>query len=80
MNDYKKVLEISEILTSKKTRHNKYVKLKLSTEDPKLKELLQTRIYTGHLSNELIAYCNARIASEIPLWQLMAIKNKWKKP
>jgi hypothetical protein len=80
MKDYKKVLEISETISSKTARHNKYVKLKISTEDPELKRLLQMRIDTGRISEELISYCKDRIYSKIPLWQLMAIKNKWKRP
>lgn len=82
MKDYYKVLEIQQSIMSRASRINKYVKIKVHTQDESLKELLEDRIRSssGNTIEDLRRYCTNQIELQIPAWQVAARKAGWLPP
>lgn len=66
---------------SKKARINKYIKIKIQTQDDNLKRLLKSRIENrDFIHSELTNYCETQIGIRIPTWQVAAKKAGWQLP
>ncbi len=83
MNDYYKILEIQQSALKPIARYNKYVKIKLRTQDSKLKQLICDRLEYGNTDlafDDLNNYCKNQIELQIPTWQVAAKEAGWQSP